>query len=104
MLIMALGQSRNGIGIITSQIGKGASPHTGSAFFTTPQRSKIKSELTQSAANQGRTFRSVRPELQSVILTNFYRRHGWIGSPYEADMAIPVKRKESKNLAALIQR
>jgi len=104
MLIMAPGTSKNGIGIITSQIGKGASPHTGSAFFTTPQRSKIKSELTQSAANQGKTFRSVRPELQSVILTNFYRARGWVGSPYAANMAIPTKRKEGLSLSKLIQR
>jgi hypothetical protein len=52
----------------------------------------------------GKTFRSVRPELQSVILTNFYRRRGWIGSPYAANMAIPVKRKEGLSLAKLIQR
>jgi len=103
-MFIAQGLSKNGIGIITSQIGKGASPHTGSAFFTTPQRSKIKSELTQSAGGGGQTFRKVRPELQSVILTNFYRRRGWIGSPYEANMAIPVKRRESKDLASLIQR
>jgi len=104
MLIMAPGTSKNGIGIITSQIGKGASPHSGSAFFTTPQRSKIKSELTQSAANMGKTFRSVRPELQSVILTNFYRARGWVGSPYAANMAIPIKRKEGLSLSKLIQR
>jgi hypothetical protein len=104
MLIMAPGTSKNGIGIITSQIGKGSSPHSGSSFFPAAQRSKIKSELTQSGANMGKTFRSVRPELQSVILTNFYRRRGWIGSPYEANMAISVKRKEGLSLAKLIQR
>lgn len=104
MLVTAPGQSKNGISVIVNQLGKGSSPHTGSSFFPANQRSKIKSELTQSANNMGRTFRLVRPELQSVILTNFYRRRGWVGSPYEANMAIPVKRKESKSLASLIQR
>jgi hypothetical protein len=103
-MFLGTGLSKNGIEIITSQIGKGASPHTGSAFFSTPQRSKIKSELTQSAANMGQTFRKTTPELQSVILSNYWRSKGWIGSPYEADMAIPVKRRESRNLAKLIQR
>src|SRR4030042_1245827 len=103
-MILGMGRAQNGIGVIISQIGKGASPHTGSAFFTTPQRSKIKSEITQAAGGGGQTFRKTRPELQSVILSNYWRSKGWVGSPHENDMATPAKRRESKNLAQLIQR
>ena len=89
---------------ITGQIGRGASPHTGSAFFTTPQRSKIKSEITRAAGGTGQTYRRTKPQIQSVTLTNFYRSKGWVGSPYESNMAVPVKRTESMALAKKITR
>lgn len=86
---------------ITSKIG-GAGGARPSTFFPTAQRERIQSEILQPAGGSGTTFRRTQSELQSVILTHAYRKRGWVGSPYERELAVPVKQRESKLLAALI--
>jgi len=86
---------------ITRQIGASGGPRP-STFFPTAQRERIQSEILQPAGAAGKTFRKVRYEMQSVLLTNAYRQRGWVGSPYAKELAVATKRSESKGLAALI--
>lgn len=83
---------------ITAGIGKGASSLVGS-FFPAAQRDTIKSETVQAAGGAGQTYRPTAPEGQSWIETMQYAEQQWIGSPYEAQFAVPAKIKESKQLA-----
>lgn len=63
----------------------------------------IKSESTQPAGGTGQTFRFTPPENQSMIETNWFSSLGWIGSPYQADKAVPAKVQESQQLAASVE-
>jgi len=82
---------------ILAGIGQGAD-YTSSAFFETPQRESIVSETTQRAGGDGQTYRPVPLENQSMITTDWFRSMGWVSSPYEDDLAVSVKRDESKEL------
>lgn len=86
---------------ITAGIGKGASTFVGS-FFPTPQHEKIKSESVAPAEGSGQTYRQTRWENPSMQLSWNFAQKDWIGSPYEDQFAVPVKIKESQDLAAKI--
>lgn len=91
----------NAIANITAGIGKGASTLV-SGFFPTPQREKIKSESVASAGAAGTTYRQTRWENPSMQLSWNFAQKDWIGSPQEAQFAIPAKVKESQQLAGKI--
>jgi len=87
---------------IVSGIGSDIS-HIGSTFFPTAQRTKVISEITQSAGGQGDIFReNVLPENISMIETAKFVEQQWLGSPYEDQFAIPIKNQESMNLASIV--
>jgi len=91
----------NAIANITTGIGKGASALV-SSFFPTSQRETIKSESVASAGAAGTTYRQTQWENPSMQLSWNFAQKDWIGSPQEANLAIPAKVKESQQLAGKI--
>lgn len=79
-----------------------AAPNIVSGFYPHPQRQRIKSDSNMARGGTGRTFRPVRYETQSILITNLYRLKAWVGSPYAKELAPRTKRKESKLLAAKV--
>lgn len=63
----------------------------------------IRSESTIPAGGTGQTFRFTPPENQSMVESNAWSLQNWIGSPQQANMAIPVKVRESQQLAATVE-
>lgn len=91
----------NALANITAGIGKGASTLV-SGFFPTPQRETIKSESIAAAGGGGQTYRTTLPENLSMGWTRNFADQDWIGSPYQNQFAVPIKIKESKDLAAKV--
>ena len=77
-------------------------PNVVSGFYPAPQRMRIKSDMNMARGATGRTFRPVRYETQSILLTHMYRLKAWVGSPYAKELAVKTKRKESKVLSAKV--
>ena len=83
-------------------VNSGPVPNIVSGFYPHPQRRRIKSDMNMARGASGRTFRPVRHETQSILLTNLYRLKAWVGSPYAKELAVKTKRKESKLLSAKV--
>ncbi|MBW8003347.1 MAG: hypothetical protein FVQ80_15260 [Planctomycetes bacterium] len=88
----------NAVDNIINGIGQGVS-RIGSTFFPAPQRTQVISEITKSAPNQGDIFRKTAVENQSMIETAAMLANDWINTPFENQFAIPVKVRESRQLA-----
>lgn len=88
----------NFIDNIVQSVGQplSASP---SGFFPTPQREKVVSETVAKAGSAGWTYRPVAQQQQSIYETARWAADEWLRSPFEDQLAIPVKVQESKVLA-----
>lgn len=71
---------------IVGGIGKGASGFV-SGFFPTPQRERIDLTLTKPAGGTGQTYRVTDPESPSMFETAAQAAQGWLGTPYEQQLA-----------------
>ena len=71
--------------------------------FPAQQRETVKSETVQAAGGAGWTYRPTAPENQSMLETQAMSAQGWVGSPYEDNLAVTTKRQESKQLAATME-
>lgn len=91
----------NALANITAGIGKGASTLV-SGFFPTTQRETVKSEIVAPAGAAGQTYRPTLPENIGMMQTWSWSQKDWLGSPQEANFAIPAKIKEGTNLAASV--
>jgi len=70
--------------------------------FPSLQRETVKSETVQAAGGTGLTFRSTAPENPSMLESQKWSLDGWLNSPYQDNLSIPIKRRESKQLAESI--
>ena len=102
VIMLFFQRTSGGIDSVLNVVKSKPAPNIVSGFFPYPQRQRIKSESTLSRGGAGQTFRPVRYEMQSVLETSRFRKKRWVGSPYEKEFAVKVKRKESKSLAELV--
>lgn len=86
---------------IITGIGKGAESVWG-AVFPAQQRETVKSETVESAGIAGQTFRPTVQENQSMVESRKWSLAGWLGSPYQDELSVPVKQAESKQTAEAI--